>query len=900
METRQKIPVPRRSFLWSLNETSGEILTHVGPTEFTPSANDRIVTSNQRGGYVAAKMEARPFVIAHDGEYALLRSPVIDPHDISEGPNGAYVPGGNKEKQLALGTTRIIPGPCAFPLYPGQAAEVRSAHKLGANQYLLVEVVGEVDQKAPYFDVVRASAELSSTVIAEDDEDDDEEHAGRGVKLRPGMRIVVQGRRCQLFIPPTGTEVVAAVEGDEAPSSDGMATLPAPVLNALTGMVQQVDAGLTGRQFSVLKNELRHRTDLPSHHRAIMLTVLDDTWEARRKGAQGRTGGSATRAAEGVDRYARRAVVLGPKNFCVLFDADGKPRIVRGPARVFPGPHDKFLHRGSRRRVYNAYELSERQGLWIRIVTPITKERLGTLVPEGTPLDKDTYEPGDELLVRGHPTVFFPFIECEVVNPETGEPHNGNDHDGIIIDAIGIDQKSGIYVRELETGMVKMVRGETSYMVDPRREMHVRRRVPSDKWNLWIGHAEPHKRSTHDVVTPWALSIIIPNNEAVLITSRHGRRVVVGPRTELLDYEEQLTPLRLSKGPSKDGHDTVTTCFLRVQGARVADRFELESSDYVKVSLRVGIAGRFEGEDPELWFSVEDPVKLLADVLRARLRREARRHSATKLLAELPDLIGATLFEEDGTWSFAENGMIIDHVDVLDVSIGDAELAKAFLEVQREAVSLQLSDDQARRRLASTQLRDEIDAAEHELQRKSSGRLAQTGAAEARDENTVELEKARLLEQRNTELQALRHTREAAAAEFTHTQSKARAELNAQLRKVAADSEAGAKRTVGEVELSHAESHAEVERRTAAAIAKADAVRLNAIETELVGALYAAADADVMKAAAENMNLVSLLGGRSPAELLTGVLKGTPLQRSSDKMGARAPQPEAETPSEEG
>ena len=28
-EVRQKIPVPRRSFLWSLNETSGEILMHV-------------------------------------------------------------------------------------------------------------------------------------------------------------------------------------------------------------------------------------------------------------------------------------------------------------------------------------------------------------------------------------------------------------------------------------------------------------------------------------------------------------------------------------------------------------------------------------------------------------------------------------------------------------------------------------------------------------------------------------------------------------------------------------------------------------------------------------------------------------------------------------------------------
>jgi hypothetical protein len=60
-EVRQKIPVPRRSFLWSLNETSGEILMHVGPTEFTPSANDRIVRSIERGPVAAGRQ-----AVGHD------------------------------------------------------------------------------------------------------------------------------------------------------------------------------------------------------------------------------------------------------------------------------------------------------------------------------------------------------------------------------------------------------------------------------------------------------------------------------------------------------------------------------------------------------------------------------------------------------------------------------------------------------------------------------------------------------------------------------------------------------------------------------------------------------------------------------------------------------------------
>src|SRR5262249_27331036 len=239
------------------------------------------------------------------------------------------------------------------------------------------------------------------------------------------------------------------------------------------------------------------------------------------------------------DPYARRAVVLGPKNFCYLFDADGNPRIVRGPARVFPGPHDTFLQRGSRRRVYDAYELGEHQALWLRIISRISREdlaaKLSAKVEGGNVLDKPRYEPGDELLVRGEPSVFFPFIEAEVLHPETREPHVGNDHEQVIVDAIGIDQKSGIYVRDMHSGMVKMVRGETSYLVDPRREVHVRRRIPAEDWNLWIAHAEPHKRTAHDVDTPWAVSVIVPNNEAIHITSRHGRRVVTGPCTELLE-----------------------------------------------------------------------------------------------------------------------------------------------------------------------------------------------------------------------------------------------------------------------------------------------------------------------------------------------------------------------------
>src|SRR5207248_3072285 len=62
-------------------------------------------------------------------------------------------------------------------------------------------------------------------------------------------------------------------------------------------------------------------------------------------------------------RLVRNAVVLGEKEYCVLLDPDGKREIKVGPARVFPGPYDTFMIKGSRNRVYDAYELLPQRAL---------------------------------------------------------------------------------------------------------------------------------------------------------------------------------------------------------------------------------------------------------------------------------------------------------------------------------------------------------------------------------------------------------------------------------------------------------------------------------------------------------------------------------------------------------
>jgi hypothetical protein len=888
-ETRQKIPVPRRFFLWSLNQTSGEILTHAGPTEFTPSANDRIVRILDKGGYQEAPMEARPFVVAQDGEYVLLSNPVVEEATL-EFPNGAFVPGGNKEKNLKLGTKKVIPGPCAFLLWPGQNAEVRPAHKLSPNHYVLCEVVGPVDQTAPnYKDVLRA-AQLSSAIIdSEDGGTEPASESGPAVRreLTIGQRLVIQGRHTQYFIPPSGIDIIPPLEEMESKDdADGTLLLPPNLRDECAHLVAQVASGLSHKQFGILKNELRHRQDLTIGQRAIFLAALDEAQDSRDKKIKRDKSDRAERRMGYADPYARRAVVLGPKEFCVLYDADGRPRIVRGPARVSPGPDDTFMIRGSRRRVYDAYELGENQALWIRIVTSIGKAQLAKLVPSGTALDRETYEPGDELIIRGQPSVFFPFIESEIIHPGNREIHVGNDHEDVVITAIGIDQRSGIYVRNLRTGRVQTVRGERSYLVDPRFEEHVTRTVPSDRWRLWTGEAA----GDEIVASSWAVSIAIPNNEAVMVTSHDSRRVEVGPKAILLGYEEELAQLHLSRGQSKDGKSTIPTCFLRVSGARVADTFLIESSDFVQLQVKIGFTGHFEApsEDERVrWFAVEDPVKLLADTVRARLRRAARSKTATELHREIQAIVDREVLGDGGRLRFPENGMVLTAANVLACDVADADIASTFKSVLKQAVQLSLEDEAASRRLESERLKHAIDAEEQAILREASRRKAETHKAESEAHHEIELRALQLrADRKDVELdRSHAQERKVLGEKVTAMRANADATAAAEIRRAEGDAEANAKRYA--VEEAHLAALGEVEKARTRSLAEADALKLTAIQPELVGALHAAADSVVMKAAAENMNLVSLLGGRTPSDLFSALVRGTPLERTVVEMASR-------------
>jgi major vault protein len=905
----RKIPVTERQFLWVQDDDKGEVILHVGPTMVSPTAADRVVVDDGQGGFREdTSGQPQRMVELSDAQYAVLSNPMLEKED---GPNGKCKLGRNESKPLRNGTRDMIPGPCSFYLRPGQRVEVRDAHELASNQYLVVKVYGQVDKKAPYYAITAKSAAIT-TATAEDVTSENSTGIANvePVDLSRGQLIVIRGLDTQFYIPPTGVDVVPDLSVDEKGTQltaqaarKILSTLPIPAAPEPAGFMAQSNA-LVQQQQNEYEDDSRSKKEkarMPVDQAARTRQAVQRAPApivAEEAQAQDLSGDDIqVLLASDVHRQAlerevrksrlvRQAVVLGEKEFCVILDADGKRQIKVGPARVFPGPYDSFMTKGSNNRIYYAYELLPQRALWLRFIAPVSREKLTQRLPRGVELDKDGYFPGDELIMTGVNSFFFPFNEIEILHPLTGRPHVGNDHSDVFIEAIGIDQKSGIYVRDLSTGEVRLVRGKQSYLVDPRKEVHITRTISAEDWNLWIAASEPHKQTQKSITTPWAISINVPHNMAIMAASADGQRVIQGPCVELLLYQETLVPMNLSTGTPKGDTRMMRTCFLRTVGNQVSDVIRLETSDFVQIDVRVSYRVTFHNEHRNEWFNHENYVGVLCDHLRSLVRSRCRALVLSELWPNLPtvirDIILGEKKEEGGRKGrlFEENGMHVTEVEVLASEILDAEIARLLENVQRESVSLHIADRQASEQLRSEKLRHNIERDRLEMRREAQERQAQLDDIIRRldvDARLADIRNAGSVSKEQAELQAQREESELKARLGRDLLS-----LQAHLQRLSqeAGTEVEAAKLRHEVELLHRQALSGIAIAQLEAQSRALVAERQAVQPALVEALTAVGDKMVLSEVAANMNLVSLFKGKDVATIFADVLGGTKVGRT--------------------
>lgn len=151
--------------------TKGDISLYVGPTKISLSNTERLVEYYEKR-FVPVRGEegglgVKPFVTASSSQYIILENPPKD-------PNVKPAKGANYSIELLMGRKVVVPGPAAFPLWPGQVATVIAGHELREDNYLVVRVYD----------------------------------CAEGITDPIGTEKIIRGTDVSFYIPETGFEVV--------------------------------------------------------------------------------------------------------------------------------------------------------------------------------------------------------------------------------------------------------------------------------------------------------------------------------------------------------------------------------------------------------------------------------------------------------------------------------------------------------------------------------------------------------------------------------------------------------------------------------------------------------------------------------------------------------------------
>jgi len=360
----------------------------------------------------------------------------------------------------------------------------------------------------------------------------------------------------------------------------------------------------------------------------------------------------------------------------------------------------------------------------------------------------------------------------------------------------------------------------------------------------------------------------------MVVDPRGQRRVVTGPATVLLEYDETLETLQLSTGTPKRSEARIETAYLRTLNNRVSDRCTVETSDHVAVTLDYALRVGFEG-DPQRWFEVEDYVQLLCDHVRSLLRAALKRRSIDEVYAGVVELVrdavlGAAV---DGGarpgLAFRENGMRIADVEILGVAIGDDEIATLLADAQRRSVEDGIALVRARRGLELVREREQIARATAEEQATTRRRCAEL------------------------DLDAAADRLRAALAELEGEVRRSAGQLDvARARNAALDADHGAelarRRAADAVAHDAARSLQELALAERAAEVDATVRRFGAAQTGFSEALLALSSRETLAKIAEAMSVQSFVGGKTLVDVVGKVFAGTPLAGLLERVSERS------------
>ena len=735
-------------------------------------------------------------------------------------------PGANNlPDDVHIGRKVNLRGPVSFALYPGQMAKVVKGHALRSNQYLLARV----------YEAESASQSQGEMLDAE------------GNKIETtntyvnGQILVIKGTEVSFYIPPTGIEVIP-VNGDDS---------------------------------------------------------------------QG---------------YVREAVTLERLEYCILKDEDGNKRYVHGPEVVFPKPTETFVTSPKGGYIFKAIELSKISGIYVKVIAEYVDN-------EGTP-NEVVHPVGEELFITGNDQmIYYPRPEHAIISYDNKLLHH----------AIAIPEGEGRYIMNRLTGEIVTIKGPAMYLPDPRTEVVVKRKLSESECKLWypgndavleynIGLNEKYveksmKTANLDSITAFCcttsstsslaeleskanisrgtsytkprtitldnkldgvVSIDIWTGYAVNVISKSGeRKVVCGPQTVLLDYDQTLGVLELSTGKPKTTDRLIKTVYLRHENNKVSDIINVETKDFVKCAVKVSYCVDFDKSHMDKWFAVDNYVKYLTDRIRSLLKRAAKNYTIYDFYQNYSDIVRTIALDLDaenvdtahaGHMFFPENGMFIHDVEVMGLEV-QRDIANLLTEKQEEMIrkTLELADAKREIEIATAlgeaetkkqEVRTQILLNEMSLKKKEAEEQLALKAEINRQQEAEDLAKKKA----EADMQELLNVIHLSTLKREQDAHDARMfQLN----------------TENRAAQEHERAMADIEAAKQTAYANTVKEIMASITPDLIAALEVGGKCDLMATLAENMSPLAIANGEGIVETTDRLLRGTPMETSLKEILAK-------------
>ncbi|CAM4829859.1 unnamed protein product [Rotaria magnacalcarata] len=400
-------------------------------------------------------------------------------------------------------------------------------------------------------------------------------------------------------------------------------------------------------------------------------------------------------------------VTLTSRQYCVIIDpvADGKPQL--GKKKLVVGEKSFFLQPGEKLQngIQDVFILGEDEGVILKCIEAFKDTQANV-----------NRNPGDRWMIRG-PTEYIPPTQVEVVTRRKALP---------------LDANEGIYVRDIKTGCVRAVIGET-YMLTQDEELWQKelpkkveellsRDALSERNVLTRSQTSDKNQSQQQAATTTTSSNVnvakrdksklvtyrVPHNAAVQIYDYKAKkaRIIFGPELVMLGPDEHFTLLSLSGSVPKKPNQIQSLCLL-LGPDFFTDVIVIETADHARLSLQLSYNWHFEISDIEddkeasKLFSVPDFVGDAAKAIASRVRGAVAGTQFDDFHKNSAQIIRTSVFGLDANqkirenFTFPQNNLVITSIDIQSVEPVDQRTRDALQKSVQLAIEITTNSQEA-------------------------------------------------------------------------------------------------------------------------------------------------------------------------------------------------------------